>query len=73
MNILVVCAHPDDETIGMGSTLKKLSSKHNIKVLFLSEGITARRKAGYSTIPQYDVSHEEMKKMKKVLNILQKK
>lgn len=69
MNILVVCAHPDDETIGMGSTLKKLSSKHNIKVLFLSEGITARRKAGYSTIPQYDVSHEEMKKMKKEIEI----
>ena len=49
----------------MGGTLKKLSKKHNVSVLFVSEGITARRKSGYSTIPQYDVSHEEMKKMKK--------
>lgn len=69
MNILVICAHPDDETIGMGGTLKKLSSKHKINVLFLSEGITARRKAGYATIPQYDVSHEEMQKMKKEIEV----
>ena len=63
MNILVVCAHPDDETIGMGGTLKKLTKNHNVSVLFVSEGITARRKSGYVTIPQYDVSHDEMKKM----------
>ena len=60
LNILVVCAHPDDETIGMGGTLKKLSKKHKVSVLFVAEGITARRKSGYVTIPQYDVSHEEM-------------
>ena len=65
MNILVICAHPDDETIGMGGTLKKLSKKHNVSILFVAEGITARRKSGYSTIPQYDVDHDEMKKMKK--------
>lgn len=69
MNILLVCAHPDDETIGMGGTLKKLSKSNRIKVLFLSEGITARRKTGYVSIPQYDITHEEINKMKEEIEV----
>jgi len=72
LNILVVCAHPDDETIGMGGTLKKLTKNHNVSVLFVSEGITARRKSGYVTIPQYDVSHDEMKKMQNEISVRKK-
>lgn len=64
-----MCAHPDDETIGMGGTLKKLSKKHKIKVIFLSEGITARRKSGYVSTPQYDITHEEMQKMKNEIKV----
>ena len=40
--ILVVAAHPDDETLGCGGTLKKLSSKFNISVCFLTSGIESR-------------------------------
>lgn len=69
MNILVICAHPDDETIGMGGTLKKLSKDHDVTVLFIAEGITARRKSGYENVPVYDVSHEEMEKMKDEIEI----
>ena len=69
MNILVVCAHPDDETIGMGGTLKKLSKDHDITLLFVAEGVTGRRKSGYENNPTYDVSDDEMKKMNEEIEV----
>ena len=65
MKILVVAAHPDDETIGMGGTLKKLSKHHQIKVMFLADGVLGRRKSGYQNIPKWDISETEQKKMEK--------
>jgi len=61
--VLTFFAHPDDETIGMAGTLKQISKHHNVKVLFLSEGITSRRKTGYVSIPKYEITELEMKKM----------
>jgi len=72
MKILVVCAHPDDETIGMGGTLKKLSKKHDVSILFLSDGIMARRKSGYVSNPQYEISEKESKKLQKEIEIRKK-
>ena len=44
MKILIIVAHPDDEVLGMGGTIKKLSKAGNkIKTIFLSTGILARR------------------------------
>lgn len=65
MSILIVSAHPDDETIGMGGLLKKLSRNYQIKVLFLADGITARKKSGYLNVPKYEVLEKEKKKMLK--------
>ena len=65
MKILVVAAHPDDETLGMGGTLKKLSKHHQIKVMFLADGISGRRKSGYQNIPTWETSEKEKKKMNK--------
>ena len=41
-NILVFAAHPDDELLGCGGTIKKLSKKFNVIVVFFTTGITSR-------------------------------
>lgn len=65
MKILVVSAHPDDEIIGMGGTLKKLSKIHDINVLFLADGITARKQSGYANAAHYETTSTQDKAMKK--------
>ena len=43
-NILVVVAHSDDETIGMGGTIAKLASEGaKVSVMSLTDGVGARR------------------------------
>jgi len=69
MNILVVSAHPDDETLGMGGTLKKLAKDNDIKILFLADGITARKKSGHVNTTAYEVTELETKKMKKEIDL----
>jgi len=42
---LIVVAHPDDDILGCGGTLKKLTKlKKNVKVVFLAEGSSCRFK-----------------------------
>lgn len=43
--VLVIAAHPDDETLGMGGTIHKLSLLGSrVRVVFLSDGIGSRDK-----------------------------
>jgi len=43
MNILVIAAHPDDEVLGMGGTIRKLSKNGNkIRLCIVTEGATAQ-------------------------------
>jgi len=44
VNILVIVAHPDDEVLGMGGTIKKLSKKHTVSLCVVSEGVSAQYK-----------------------------
>ena len=42
--ILIVAAHPDDEILGCGGTIAKLKNTHEIKVIFMTNGVSARGK-----------------------------
>lgn len=46
-NILVVAAHPDDEALGCGGTVARLTDKgNNIHLLCLTNGVSARQGTG---------------------------
>ena len=42
--ILIVAAHPDDEILGCGGTIFKLKKNNKIKIIFLTNGVSARTK-----------------------------
>lgn len=65
MQIMIIAAHPDDECIGMGATIKKLSSKNKIHLCVVSEGASAQ----YTEKKMITERRNACKKSAKILGI----
>lgn len=65
MEILVIAAHPDDEVLGMGGTIRKYSKKNKIRLCVVSEGASAQ----YKDVKMIEVRKEACKKCAKTLGI----
>ncbi len=65
MNILVIAAHPDDEVLGMGGSIKKYSKENKVFLCVVSEGASAQ----YADKKMIKVRNEACKKSSKILGI----
>ena len=65
MNILITVAHPDDETIGMGGTIKKLSKNNEITLCVMTDGASAQ----YDDKKMIKIRQDSCKKAGKILGI----
>lgn len=73
MRVLVIAAHPDDEVLGMGGTIKKLTKiGHDVKIVIMSTGITSRRSTNYKNSQIYDTDSKIVKTMNDQIKKLQK-
>lgn len=65
MDILVIAAHPDDETLGMGGTIKKLSKNNTIHLCLVTEGASAQ----YAQLKMIKQRKQDCLKAGKILGI----
>ena len=73
MNILVIAAHPDDEVLGMGGTIKKYTKAGNqVKIIIMATGIHARRSDKNKNSTQYKVKKTITDSMENQVKQLQK-
>lgn len=66
--ILVLAAHPDDETLGCGGVINKLSANNYIKLITFTNGESARNDNSKSSENYYN-RNELLEKISKILGI----
>jgi len=66
MKILVIAAHPDDEVLGMGATIKKFTKAgEKVKIVIMATGIAARRSTDFKNKTNYEINKNEQKIIEK--------
>ena len=66
MKILVIVAHPDDEVLGMGGTIKKFTKNGDkVKIVVMATGIAARRSTNFQNNTKYQINERDQKTIKK--------
>lgn len=72
MKILVLAAHPDDEVLGVGGTIRKfVKNGHDVKIVIMATGITSRRSSSYQNSSVYNTDNKTKKIMDKQVKELE--
>jgi len=73
MKHLVIAAHPDDEVLGMGGTIKKLTKNGNdVKIVIMATGISSRRTSNYKNSTEYEIDDQTLKEINEQILRLRK-
>lgn len=73
MKVLIIVAHPDDEVLGMGGTIKKLTkNKNQVKIVIMATGVAARRSINFKNSSNYDITENQQKIIEKQIETIKK-